>query len=57
MNNNEQHHPWCNFYNRPRKGCEMCKRFFKLYPVFGVSNEQLAMRHFPDTIFRASNDK
>ena len=27
-----KHHPWCNWFMRPRKNCSMCERLYKAYP-------------------------
>jgi len=29
----EFHHPWCNFFTKPRQGCKMCEKFYNQYPI------------------------
>lgn len=29
----EFHHPWCNFFAKPRQGCKMCEKFYDQYPI------------------------
>lgn len=29
----EFHHPWCNFFFKPREGCKMCEKFYNQYPI------------------------
>jgi hypothetical protein len=38
-----RHHPWCNYYMRPRQGCKMCERFYLKYPVM----ENMTETYFP----------
>jgi len=45
----EKHHPWCNYFSRPREGCKMCDRLFEGYPLKeGMTIEDLLAKHFPD---------
>jgi|APSaa5957512622_1039677.scaffolds.fasta_scaffold08481_2 hypothetical protein len=50
MNEMHLHHPWCNFFHRPRKGCHQCEGLFKSYPLDGQTSPQLVARYFPDAI-------
>lgn len=45
------HHPWCNLFTRPRKGCEMCRELFNKYPIeAGDQTGDLLRRHFPQNV-------
>ncbi len=47
------HHPWCNFFMRPREGCKMCEGLFKDYPIKpGESTDDLLKKHFPNVVKR-----
>lgn len=48
-----EHHIWCNFFTRPREGCEMCDRLFRTYPYeTEEERETLHEKYFPETIKR-----
>ena len=56
MEENE-HHPWCNYFMRPRKGCGMCYGLYKQYPTTGklgeeLRGEDLLATYFPDVVTR-----
>ena len=45
------HHPWCNLFQAPRQGCEMCEGLYQRYPVNPEdSPEDLMARHFPGNV-------
>ena len=50
------HHPWCNFYWKPRKNCKMCdgpNGLWALYPLEdGMTFDDLMTKHFPNNIIR-----
>lgn len=39
----DDHHPWCNYYTKPKKDCKMCARLYKSYPIV----ENLLKEYFP----------
>jgi len=44
-----KHHPWCNYFNTPTKGCKLCARLFKEYPVLeNMTSDELAKKYFPN---------
>ena len=48
----EAHHPFCNYFMKPREGCSMCEKFFEQYPIEGTPFE-MVKRYFPDTIIKS----
>ena len=45
------HHIWCNFWMRgPVEECDMCKRFFELYPYEGLTGHEMVAKYFPGAI-------
>jgi hypothetical protein len=49
----KDHHIWCNKWHNPRKGCEMCEKLYRDYPVKkGESGDELMKKHFPNNIVR-----
>jgi len=47
----DQHHPFCNFSNRPIEGCS-CNKMKEKYGDMPV--EEIMAKHFPDAIERKS---
>ena len=47
-----EHHIWCNFFMRSREGCKMCDEAFKLYPMEGLTPDELLTKHFPNVVKR-----
>jgi len=45
-----QHHIWCNFPHTNPDTCKMCKRFYRDYPMDGLTSDELLKKHFPDAI-------
>ena len=45
-----QHHIWCNFPHRNPDTCKMCERFYRDYPMDGLTPDELLKKHFPDDI-------
>jgi hypothetical protein len=43
----EQHHIWCNYFYRDRKGCMMCERLFELYPYDNMNLDEMLAKYFP----------
>ena len=50
------HHPWCSFFLRPSRGCDMCKRLFREYPLKGMTPREMATKYFPDAIVKEHLD-
>lgn len=49
------HHPWCNFFMRPREGCHQCEGLFKRFPCEPDDDgSALVAEHFPDVVVRSS---
>ncbi len=48
----KEHHIWCNHYYKPREGCKMCEKFYKKYPMDGLTQGELLKKHFPNAILR-----
>jgi len=46
----KEHHIWCNYYILPVEKCKSCKRLNKLYPMDGLTPDELMENHFPDAI-------
>jgi len=47
------HHPWCNYFMRPRKDCKLCEKLYKKCPVENEDSfEDLHQRYFPEAIKR-----
>ncbi len=53
------HHPWCNFFQRPRENCRMCsgeKGLWEMYPlnyeVSGDAIDNLMEKYFPENTRR-----
>ena len=44
------HHPFCNYFQSERKGCRLCDRFYRDYPV--VDCDDLMLHYFPDMVKR-----
>jgi hypothetical protein len=45
------HHPWCNYWGRPRAGCKQCEGLYERYPLTpGESLDLLQQKHFPNVI-------
>jgi hypothetical protein len=43
------HHPFCNFFVRPREGCRQCERLFQTCPIKpGQSPAELIAERWPD---------
>ena len=54
-NSETLHHPLCNFWGAPRKGCKMCERFYRDYPVYDTEVEEppdLVKKYFPGVAVR-----
>jgi len=50
---NKEHHVWCNYYHKPREGCEMCKRLYEAYPdTDRLTPDELLKKYFPDAVLR-----
>jgi len=47
MSTEQEHHIWCNFFMRPREECPSCKRLDELYPMDGITPDELLVKHFP----------
>ena len=48
-----KHHIWCNNATFKKVGdCDMCKSFFKAYPMEGLTPDELIKKHFPGGIVR-----
>jgi hypothetical protein len=45
-----QHHVWCNFPHTNPDTCKMCDRFYRDYPIEGLTPDKLLKKHFPDVI-------
>lgn len=45
-----QHHIWCNFPHTNPDTCKMCERFYRDYPMDGLTPDELQKKHFPDAI-------
>ena len=50
------HHPWCNFFGKPREGCKLCEKLYREYPVVGESYGEMMAKYFPDVIIRSKPD-
>jgi hypothetical protein len=50
-----EHHPWCNYFMRPRERCYMCETMWARYPLApGETTADLMEKHFPDAGHRTS---
>ncbi len=47
-----EHHPWCNYFFLPRTGCDMCERLYELYPLNGRIMAEMMKDYFPNVIER-----
>lgn len=47
-----QHHIWCSHQLSNPDTCKMCDKFYKLYPMNGITPDELLKKHFPDAIKR-----
>jgi hypothetical protein len=48
-----QHHPFCNLFGNPRKGCRQCEGLYKSYPMDDLDIEEprdLLYKFFPDVV-------
>lgn len=53
LSNELDHHPWCNFFGAPRKGCRQCEGLFARYPDVTMDNlSESTKKYFPDAISR-----
>jgi len=49
----KDHHPFCNYFAQPRKGCKMCEKFWPKYPMErGMTTMDLVKKYFPDVYAR-----
>ena len=49
----KDHHPWCNYFMRPREGCQMCDGMWSRYPLDGDKTAaELLAEHFPNVTAR-----
>jgi len=45
----QEHHIWCNFFYKPREGCEMCERLYEQYPDSDkLTPDELLKKYFPN---------
>lgn len=51
-----RHHIWCNFFMRPREGCDICNRFFRDYPYEGLTGHETVAKYFPEAIPLSPDD-
>jgi hypothetical protein len=46
-----RHHPFCNYYTKPRDGCWQCEEMFRKYPMQeGETGADLLKKHFPEQV-------
>jgi hypothetical protein len=50
QNIDEEHHPWCNYWLLPRRGCKMCEGLYKNYPLNGRTMDEMMKEYFPNVI-------
>lgn len=51
--NSKYHHPFCNYFSAPRKGCKSCKELYKKYPINkNISIKETIEKYFPNIIIR-----
>jgi len=52
----KKHHPWCNYFMKPREGCWMCEDLYKRFPIEENAPiedvDKLMKEYFPEVIKR-----
>jgi len=49
---NQEHYPFCNYWNSPARDCKLCKQLRENYPENGKTAKELIQDYFPEVQVR-----